>query len=361
MKTPGGILAICLAFASSAFSQDRPDAAPAERRALSTDSDYEAVRLSRVVSAVRTTETITIDGLLDEAAWERAGPATDFIQQRPRPGEPATERTEVRFLYDDDNLYVGVFCFDSDPDRLVVNSLQKDFATQESDGITLLIDSLHDRRSGFTFIANPAGAKRDVQLFNDGSGTPDWDGVWDVKASTNRDGWIAEFVIPFKTLRFSDSPSQEWGLQITRRVVRKNEEAHWSPIPQRWGNWRMSLAGTLRGLESIRQGRNLKVKPYVSTGVTHSRAPDGTLQTIRGFVRLRDYEGGVDMKYSLTPSLTLDATYRTDFAQVEVDQQQVNLTRFNLFFPEKRDFFLENAGTFGFGPRWTGTTWASSQ
>jgi hypothetical protein len=157
-------------------------------------------------------------------------------------------------------------------------------------------------------------------------------------------------VIPFKTLRFSGSPSQEWGLQITRRVVRKSEEADWAPIPLRYGNFRMSLAGTLRGLENIRQGRNLKVKPFVSGSITQSRGPSSPTTASPGLTRLNDFDGGMDVKYGLTPSLTLDATYRTDFAQVEVDQQQVNLTRFNQFFPEKRDFFLENAGTFTFGP-----------
>jgi hypothetical protein len=260
-----------------------------------------------------------------------------------------TERTEVRILYDDDNLYIGVFCYDSEPDRIIVNSLQRDYATQESDGVTVLIDSLHDRRSGFTFVTNPAGAKRDVQLSNDGSGNVNWDGVWDVKTSRNEQGWFAEYVIPFKTLRFSNAASQEWGLQVTRRIPRKNEEADWAPLPQHFSNFRMSLAGTLRGLENINQGRNLKVKPFISSGVTQSRTSSG-LQTVRGLDRLKDYDAGFDVKYGLTPSMTLDATYRTDFAQVEVDQQQVNLTRFNLFFPEKRDFFLENSGTFGFGP-----------
>ena len=326
MKFWGRMLAIHLTLVSSVFAQERSRPA--------SEINYETAHLSRIAAAVRVTEKITLDGRLDEPGWALATPVGSFIQRRPRTGEPMTERTDVRFLYDDDNLYIGVFCFDSDPNGIIVNSVQKDYATQESDGITVLIDSLHDRRSGFTFVANPLGAKRDVQLSNDGSGNLDWDGVWDVKTSRNDQGWIAEYVIPFTTLRFSGSPSQEWGLQITRRITRKNEEADWAPLPQRFSNWRMSLAGTLTGLENIHQGRNLKVKPFVSTGVTQSRTK---------------YDGGVDVKYGLSPSMTLDGTYRTDFAQVEADQQQVNLTRFNLFFPEKREFFLENSGTFNFG------------
>src|SRR5262245_35220022 len=333
-------IAVCLIMSASAFSQQE----------LPDTIDYETARLSRVATAVRATEKMTLDGRLEEPSWKLAIPATDFIQQRPHPGQVATQRTEVRFVYDDKNLYVAVTCFDSEPEHIVVNSLTRDYPTQESDGVTLLIDSLHDRRSGFTFVTNPAGARRDQQISNDGQGNLDWNGDWDVKTSRNSDGWIAEYMIPFTTLRFSNSPSQEWGLQITRRVPRLNEEAHWSPIPQRYGNFRMSLAGTLKGLDNIHPGRNLNIKPFAAAGVTQSRGADGRMQTVQSLGRLKDYDGGVDLKYSITPSLTLDATYRTDFAQVEADQQQVNLTRFNLFFPEKRDFFLENAGTFTFGP-----------
>jgi hypothetical protein len=340
MKHLGLALVACLACVSSVFAQERPS-----RPVI----DYNTAHLSRIATAVRTTEPMTIDGRFDEPAWERATPIGNFLQRRPRNGEPMTERTEVRILYDDDNLYIGVFCFDSEPDKIIVNSLQKDYQTQESDGVTVLIDGLYDRRSGFTFVTNPGGARRDVQLSNDGSGNTNWDGVWDVKTSINDQGWIAEYVVPFKTLRFSSAPTQEWGFQVSRRMPRKNEEGDWSPLPQNFSNFRMSLAGHLRGLENIKQGRNLKVKPYVSTGVTQARSAS-RLQTVRGLDRLKDYDLGFDVKYGLTPSLTLDATYNTDFAQVEVDQQQVNLTRFNLFFPEKRDFFLENSANFGFGP-----------
>jgi hypothetical protein len=310
--------------------------------------DYDAVRLERVVTAVRATEKITLDGHLEEPAWQLAIPATDFITTVPRPGEPASERTEVRFIYDDDNLYVGFICFDSDPlDNVVV--LREDFTSQESDGVAMVLDSLHDRRSAFQFGTNPAGAKRDSQVTNKSQFNNDWDSVWDVKVSTTNEGWIAEFMIPFKTLRFSQSPTQEWGVNLSRFNVRKNEQSFWSPIPIRYSMSRISQAGTLTGLEGIHQGRNLKVKPFATAGITQVRAPDSSIKTLQSLTRLKDYDGGVDTKYSLTPSLTLDTTYRTDFAQVEVDQQQVNLTRFNLFFPEKRDFFLENAGTFAFG------------
>ena len=313
--------------------------------------DYEAVRRSRVVDAIRINqEEISLDGHLNEAAWKLAKPATDFIQNAPRPGEPAQQATEVRFLYDNTNLYVGVTCFQSEDAPIVVNDLVQDFNFGQSDALNLILDTLHDRQSGFMFMTNPGGARRDGQTFNDGqSGNIDWDGVWDVKVSRFEGGWIAEFEIPFKTLRFSNSPTQEWGFNMTRAVRRANEQSNWAPIPIRFSATRVSLAGTLRGLENIKQGRNITVKPFIAAGASQARS-GSRMETTRSLGKLKDYDGGADAKFSLTPSLTLDATYRTDFAQVEADQQQVNLTRFNLFFPEKRDFFLENAGTFAFGP-----------
>lgn len=335
------ILLLCLLSAVAAYPQTQSNGNGNGSGSPIAAIDYETIRLEKIVTAVRTTERIILDGRLDEPAWKLASPATDFITKLPRPGEPSEERTEVRFVYDDDILYVGFICFDSDPtDNVVV--LREDFSSRESDGVAMVLDSLHDRRSAYQFGTNPAGAKRDSHVTNNSQFNNDWDSVWDVKVSTNDESWIAEFAIPFKTLRFSQSPTQEWGVNLSRFIVRINEQSFWSPIPVRYGMSRISQAGTLIGLEGIRQGRNLKVKPFATTGITQIAGTDGPIQT------MEDYDGGVDLKYSLTPSLTLDATYRTDFAQVEVDQQQVNLTRFNLFFPEKRDFFLENAGTFNF-------------
>ena len=335
------LLLLSVAAVSPAFSQDIGPGG----------IDYETAHLSRVLEAVRITGEITLDGRLDEPEWNLASPATDFTQRQPFTGSPSHERTEVRVLYDDDNLYVGYYCFDSDAARMVVNGLERDFFFIRSDSVTFTVDSLHDRQSGFEFATNPLGAKYDTQFGSDGAtANPDWDGVWDVKTTRNGDGWIAEFMIPFKTLRFSDSPSQEWGVNFGRRVLRVNEVGSWAPIPTRYNAHRVSLAGTLTGLEGIRQGRNLWIKPFVTGGVTQVRDTSGQLQTIQALSDVTGQQVGGDLKYSLTPSLTLDATFHTDFAQVEVDQQQVNLTRFNLFFPEKRDFFLENAGTFTMGP-----------
>ncbi len=332
VNRPLRALAMCVLATLPCFSQE---AAPI---------DYAAVRLQKIVTAVRITESITLDGRLDEPAWNLAIPATGFMQYQPFHGQPSGERSEVRFIYDDDNLYVGFICFDSQADKMVVNDVKEDFNFNGTDGIGVLIDSLHDRRSGFLFGTNPVGAKRDSQITNDGQFGDDWDSVWDVKVSRNNEGWIAEYMIPFKTLRFSESPTQEWGLNMNRRILRLNEESMWSPYLIRFRMSRISSGGTLKGIENIRQGLNLRIKPFVTAGFTQTanRSPQSPQWS-------GDYDGGVDLKYSITQSLTFDGTYRTDFAQVEVDQQQVNLTRFNLFFPEKRDFFLENAGTFAFG------------
>ena len=186
--------------------------------------DYETIHLQRVVTAVRITDTLTIDGRLTEPAWNLASPAADFLQRTPRTGEPANERTEVRFLYDDDNLYVGVMCFDSDPALIAIKALKKDFNVNGSDMVQVILDSLHDRRSAFAMAVNPAGGRRDSQYSQNGQSNPNWDGVWDAQVSRSEEGWSVEYVIPFKTLRFSNAPTQEWGLQITRRIPRSTRK-----------------------------------------------------------------------------------------------------------------------------------------
>ncbi len=306
--------------------------------------DYETARFSKVVLAVPIEVPITLDGRLDERVWMEAEPASGFTQggRSPNPGYPASQRTEVRFLYDNDNLYIGAICYEPDIATMIVNGLKRDFTSNLGDEIGIILDTLNDDRSGFFFSTNPAGARRDLQSSNDRQINQNWDGVWDVRVTLGEDRWIAEFVIPFKTLRFSPDASQEWGMNMFRKIRRLNEESHWAPLPIRYNMTRVSLAGTLGGLEGISQGRNLKVKPYAVAGIVQQRN-EGKLAN--DF----NYDGGFDVKYGLTQTLTLDATYRTDFSQTEVDQDQVNLTRFSLFFPEKREFFLENSGVFNFG------------
>ncbi|MBI4484067.1 MAG: carbohydrate binding family 9 domain-containing protein [Acidobacteria bacterium] len=297
---------------------------------------------SKILLAVRTALPITLDGDLSEAAWKDAPLADDFVQAEPYEREPATENTRVRVVYDDHSLYIGVYCYDQDPQKIMVNSLKEDFGPADTDSFEVVLDTFKDGRNGYLFVINPQGAKRDAQITNEGrTVNADWDTVWDVRAQRNGEGWMAEIVIPFKSLSFDENRKEQmWGINFSRRIRRKNEQDFWAPVPRRYDISRVSLAGELRGLEGVRRGRNLKVKPFVLADVSRlARSPSPRV----------NFDGGLDAKYSITPSLTLDLTSHTDFSQVEVDEQQINLTRFPLFFPEKREFFLENAGIFQFG------------
>jgi hypothetical protein len=292
------------------------------------------------VSASYTESPIVIDGNLDELQWSQVKPATDFVQKNPRPGEPATETTEVRILYDEENLYLGIRCFDSaGEDGITVTDMTRDYSDSQNDHFAVVLDTFDDDRTGFLFATNPTGAKRDAQISSQGNPNFDWDTIWHVKTQINYQGWQAEIAIPFKTLRFREGEGQLWGINFLRRIRRKNEDTHWAPVPRPYRINRMSFAGSLEGIGGLRQGRNLYFKPYLSTPLTRREGDDVD------FIP----EVGLDVKYGVTPGLTLDLTLNTDFAQVEADEQQINLTRFSLFFPEKRDFFLENSSIFQFG------------
>ncbi|MBI2189240.1 MAG: carbohydrate binding family 9 domain-containing protein [Acidobacteria bacterium] len=302
--------------------------------------DYETARLERRLTAVRAAGAIVVDGALDEPDWSRAPIAAGFIQNDPREGEPASEETEVRVLYDADNLYVGVLARDRDPAAILTSELAKDFNRQSGDDFEIVLDTFHDGRNGYMFATNARGARWDAQMINEGREiNENWDALWQVRTRTTQDGWYAEIAIPFRTLRFGSAPTQTWGVNFQRRVRRRNEDSFWAPLPRIYDLTRVSLAGTLEGLDGVRPGNDLRIKPYVlgSSGAS-SVVAIGT-----------DADAGVDVKFGLTSGLTWDFTVNTDFSQVEADEQQVNLTRFSLFFPEKRDFFLENSGVFQFG------------
>jgi hypothetical protein len=295
----------------------------------------------RSLSAMRTSEPPAIDGALDEPLWQSAAPARGFVQADPFEGQPATEATEVLVAFDDAYLYIGVRCLDSEPAGIVVNDIHKDFAAAEQDTFEVLLDTFADRRNGFIFGTNAQGARFDSQIANEGRDVnPNWDAVWWVAARVDPAGWTAEFRIPFKTLRFNPGAGHDWGINFARRVRRKNELTYWSPVSRAFSIVRASSAGTLTGLPDLAQGRNIRVKPYVLGGAV--RALGGGSFAI-------DRSAGLDVKAGVSPSLTLDVTLNPDFAQAEADEQQVNLTQFSLFFPEKREFFLENSGIFYFG------------
>lgn len=335
----------CAVLAGQAvFPQDLPGQPP-------------AVRALKVESAP------AVDGnVLDDPVWRGVPPITDFWQTAPDAGQPASERTEVRIVYTDTAIYFGVVLMDRSP-TLTVSDSRRDSPLDDTDSFRILLDTYRDRQNGFVFATTPSGLEYDGQVTNEGGGMNlggggggggggrqlggsgggfniNWDGAWTVRTTTSDEGWSAEFEIPFRTLRYAPGPDREWGLNFQRTIRRRNEVAYWSPLPFQFNLMRVSMAGTLTGLD-LSTPRNLKLIPYV-LGEARRRAARGAGATTFG-------DAGLDAKYSLTPSLTLDVTFNTDFAQVEVDEQQINLDRFNLFFPEKRPFFLENAGLFAVG------------
>ena len=290
-------------------------------------------------------EAPRIDGVLDEAFWKQAAVATDFIQMEPHAGEPATQKTEVLVTYTDDTLLIGARLFDTEPDRIVGTEYRRDALLEAEDSFEIFLDTFRDGRNAFYFATNPVGARLDGLMRNEGSVLNfEWDGVWDVAALRNESGWTAEIAIPFTTLRFPPDSPAGWGLNFGRRVARTREESYWAFISPEWGfnaPWRASAYGGLHGLREASPGGRLKLKPYaLGGGERDYEASDDTEATLTG---------GLDAKISLSSALNLDITVNTDFAQVESDQEQVNLTRFPLFFPEKREFFLENAGLFRIG------------
>lgn len=299
----------------------------------------------RVIDAVRTPVCPQIDGSLEDSVWQALPFQGDFVQREPAEGAPASEPTQVGILYDEENLYLGVKCYDSEPHRVVAREMLRDTQLDDDDNFEIVIDSYRDRRSGFYFVVNPHGAKRDAVFSNEGRNfNPAWDGIWRCRAQVNRLGWFAEIAIPWKTLRFARQDTQVWGINFARTIRRKNEYVYWQLVPRDvgWaGLFRLSHAGTLRGLAGLQGGGAVDLKPYVAGGLQRDA------QT--GFSTLRRQALGLDAKVLLSPNLVVDLTMNPDFAQVEADREQVNLTRFSLYFPEKRDFFLEGGDVFSFG------------
>lgn len=309
-------------------------------------------------------ERVRLDGRLDEAAWARAPAASGFRQREPREGAPATEPTEVRVLYDGRALYIGILARDGTPEAVVGRTRQRDrlmdrgfrsLSFQEDDGVAILLDAFHDHRNAVVFAVNPLGAKFDALVTDEGREVNvDWRGVWSAAAVRTDEGWSAELEVPFRSLRYPEvREAQTWGLNVLRLIRHRNEEVLWSAWSRtNEGFLKVSRAGHLTGLAELpRGGLNLELKPYALAGGVRevpegADAPSPATDDWDGQVDL-----GADLKYELRPGLVLDLTVNPDFAQVEADDEQVNLTRFSLFFPEKRDFFLENAGIFEFGVR----------
>jgi hypothetical protein len=299
-----------------------------------------------LVRATRVIQPLQLDGRLTEDEYSRFPPFTGLVQQEPNPGQPVTERTEVWVMFDDSNVYVSCRCWDEHPDRIISNDLRRDSNNQGSqDHFAVQLDTFFDRRTGSLFSVTPAGGLRDATSADE-RGNFDWNGVFEAKASRFEGGWMAEMAIPFKTLRYRPSREQTWGIQLRRRIASKNETAYLTQVLPVWGPGainRLSVAGTLSGMEVPPAALNLEVKPYAASRLTTDLLSQPTLRNDVSS------DVGVDVKYGVTKSLTADFTYNTDFAQAEVDEAQVNLTRFALSFPEKREFFLESQGLFNFG------------
>ncbi len=302
-----------------------------------TSSDY-------VVDVPLLSAAPTLDGHLDEAVWEEALLLDRFVQLDPDVGAPATERTEVRIGYDTRKLYLGVRCLYSEPDQIHAITMERDQRLLHDDTISFVLDTFLDRTSGYYFAVTPAGAQFDALVRRDGNDiSPEWDGIWDVATSRTADSWTAEIAIPFRTLRFPQKEMQSWGFNIHRSVVFKRETLTWKPMERSLGilsAYRVGQAGELTGMRNLEQGRQLDIAPHVVASWEDSDGDDDT-----------SIDVGVDVKKNLTSELVLDLTYNLDFAEAEADYQQTNLTRFKLYFPEKREFFLEGANLFHFGER----------
>jgi len=317
---------------------------------------YSSPNSDRFTKAYQAESTPIIDGdVLNDPAWESIPAITTFTQKTPDEGEPISERTVVKIMYSDKYFFLSVIAFDNDPNKIVISDTRRDASLNNSDSFSFIIDTFKDYQTGYLFGTNPSGIEYDAQItgggesgsisrrFSIGSGSGfniNWDAVWEVKTTKGDYGWSAEFSIPFNTLKYKNDKDQSWGINFERVIARKKEESHWSPISRQFTMNRLISAGTLTDI-NVPNSKNIRIMPYglgqknINTGETSSTSNDQSF--------------GIDAKMSVGSSMNLDLTYNTDFAQVEADEQQINLDRFSLFFPEKRAFFLENAGLFSVG------------
>ena len=356
------VFVVCLAAAVPTAAQDEAGSAAAGRAGFAGPDGIDGppppvppeiinrdTEGRATIRAVKLVDALRVDGQLDERVYQTVPPITDFIQQSPDEGAPATEKTEAWIMFDERSLYAAGRIWDSaPPSEWVANEMRRDTAQlRQNDTFALVLDTFYDRRNGVAFYTNALGAIADFALTNEGNPNSDWNPVWDVRTGRFDGGWTVEMEIPFRSLRYRPGPEQVWGVQLRRNVRRKNEWAYVTQIPISAGAgaagiFRVSDAATLVGLEVPGGSRNLEVKPYGISGLSTDLNASPPRRNVG------DGDVGIDVKYGITQNLTADFTYNTDFAQVEADEQQVNLTRFSLFFPEKREFFLEGRGIFDF-------------
>lgn len=291
-----------------------------------------------IVPAVRTDRAPVINGVLDDEVWQKVTPVTEFYQREPNPGAPVSEKTEVYLLYDDNHLFIGFRCYD-DPARITAREMARDINLGNDDRVQIILDTHGDRRTAYWFQIGPRGSIGDAIVSDNGAFlNKEWDGLWTGKAKILDHGWEAEVAIPFKTLGFHKSNTQ-WGLKLIRNIIRKLEASYWPEANVNTHRFQVSDSGILDGIEGISQGVGLDISPYLVAGLDNRLSQKG-----KGKL-----DGGVDVFYQITPGLKTSLTINTDFAETEVDDRQINLTRFSLHFPEKRDFFLDGANYFQFG------------
>ncbi|HCR48725.1 MAG TPA: hypothetical protein DIW24_03785, partial [Bacteroidetes bacterium] len=298
-----------------------------------------------LIAAHFTEEKITVDGQLNEAIWQSITPETDFRQRQPSEGQPGTEKSELRIAYDRDNLYFGLVFYDKEPHLIRANVFDRGGRIDKDDNIQIGLDTYFDGRNGYIFEMNPLGTQDDALISDEKTYNWDWNGVYFSEGRVTDFGWVLEVKIPFKTIRFSKDDELVMGVAVQRVINRKNERLTFPFIPLNYKSELLSVSryAKLVGIKNVNRGRNLQIKPYAIVGAQRNLQTNNTAKN--EIVR----NAGVDVKYGLSSNLTLDLTYNTDFAQVEADAAQINLTRFNLFLPEKREFFLERNGLFEFG------------
>lgn len=293
----------------------------------------------RNVEALRVTGGIRVDGNLNDAAWRSAQPIGALVQREPKAGAEPSEETDVRIAYDNDALYIAVRCADTQPARLRSTQMRRDAALIDDDNIQLLLDTFHDRRNAYYFATNPAGVMVDGTISDNNSANLNWDGMWEVRTHIDDKGWTAEFRIPFKTVAF-DKGTRQWGFNFSRRIARLREESRWTSANLDSEFTLVARGGDIDGLEGLRQGIGLDVKPYGLLGYSRD--------VTRADRHVADRDAGVDVFYRITSNLVSSTSFNTDFAETEVDTRQINLTRFPVLYPERRTFFLEDSGIFEF-------------
>ena len=292
---------------------------------------------SKTAYTIRTTVPPEIDGYVTDSVWQSAVPVTDFYQHDPLPGDKPSFKTEVRLLYNDAYLYVSFFCYDDEPSKIIARELKLDGKWSGDDNVAILFDTFNDDRNAYWFGTNPLGMRDDILLTGDHGFNESWHGIWEVRSAITDSGWSTEMVFPFSSFKFYDIEKQVWGVNFYRKIQRLNEEVQWEGYAGNQNFFNPAYAGSLVGIEGIKRGTPIYLKPFVTAGAQLN-------------AEKKDYvhKPGLDIKYGITETLSLDLTFNTDFAQVESDRAQINLTRFPLFFPEKRDFFLEGSSVFSF-------------